>query len=398
MKFCKQLYLSLILILSLSGLGITVTQRAFDTDTSGKEQSSQNENLNANNDEYKNDLSQKEKNCIAQVVKIISDFEEELPGGNKQRSQQLLLKLLTGINKNKERVALNVIPDNPAFSITGEVGKKYLVAEIDNGEKNDMEDYFLIDYYREPYIWYLTASFLLLLIIIGGLKGIRTIISLLITVALIAFLLIPSIIKGVNPLLSAIVISFLSTAITMVFVAGLNFKSMASTLGTVIGVSISGVIATLVIKTASLTGLASSEAMILWGNQSYQLNFKGLLAAGMIVSCLGAIMDVSISIASAIQEIKIANPNYLLKDLFNSGMNVGKDIMGTMTSTLVLAYTGMALPLLLLISHEKNPAKFLNLELVVSEITAAVAGSIGLIIAVPATALIMSWLIQKKTS
>lgn len=393
----KQFYLSLILVLSLSSLGITVTQRAFDTDTSGKEQSSQNENLNAKNDQYKNDLPQKEKSCIAQVIKIISDFEEELPGGNKQRSQQLLLKLLTGINKNKKRVALNVIPDNPAFSIVGEVGRKYLVTEIDNGE-NDIEDYFLVDYYREPYIWYLTASFLLLLIIIGGLKGIRTIISLFITVALIAFLLIPSIVKGVNPLLSAIIISFLATAITMMLVAGLNFKSLASTLGTVIGVSISGIIATLIIKTASLTGLASSEAMILWGNQAYQLNFRGLLAAGMIVSCLGAIMDVSISIASAIQEIKIANPNYLLKDLFNSGMNVGKDIMGTMTSTLVLAYTGMALPLLLLISHEKNPAKFLNLELVVSEITAAVAGSIGLIIAVPATALIMSWFIQKKTS
>ena len=77
-------------------------------------------------------------------------------------------------------------------------------------------------------------------------------------------------------------------------------------------------------------------------------------------------------------------------------MNVGKDIMGTMTNTLVLAYTGMALPLLLLISHEHNPAKFLNLELVVSEVTAAIAGSIGLVIAIPATALIMSYLANKN--
>ena len=76
-------------------------------------------------------------------------------------------------------------------------------------------------------------------------------------------------------------------------------------------------------------------------------------------------------------------------------MNVGKDIMGTMTSTLVLAYTGMALPLLLLISHEKNPSKYLNLELVINEITAAIAGSIGLIIAIPATAIIMAYLVQR---
>jgi len=90
----------------------------------------------------------------------------------------------------------------------------------------------------------------------------------------------------------------------------------------------------------------------------YQINFKGLLAAGMIVSCLGAVMDVAISIASSIQEIKIANPNYSVQHLFKSGMNVGRDIMGTMTNTLVLAYTGMALPLLLLINHEKNSMKF----------------------------------------
>ena len=374
--------LFLILLISLFSLGITVTQKAIDKKPPPEPISVKEEQI-------------KETYCTGQVIKIISDDEEELPGGNRQRTQQLLIKILTGVDKGKERPASNIIPDNPAFAIVGQVGRKYLITKTENLETGD-EDYFLIDYYRETYIYYLFGAFLICLVIIGGIKGIRTIISLFSTIAFVAYLLIPCIEKGINPLLAAVLISFLSTALTMLLVAGFNVKSLASTLGTVIGVCLSGLIATFVIKTAPLSGLASSEAMILWGNQFYQINFKGLLAAGMIVSCLGAVMDVAISISSAIQEIKIANPNYSIKDLYKSGMNVGKDIMGTMTNTLVLAYTGMALPLLLLISREQNPAKFLNLELVVSEVTAALSGSIGLIVAVPATAIIMAWLVSRR--
>lgn len=387
MSFVKKIFLLffIVVFLLLPASGITVTQRAKDIES----KESNNEALSDSEQETK------ETYCIAKVSNIISDFGEELPGGNKQRSQQLLLKILTGEDKDKERVTLNIIPDNPAFAIIGHVDKKYLVAKTEN-LKTGAEDYFIVDYYREPYIWYLFALFFIILVAIGGFKGVRTMVSLLVTILFIAFLLLPSIEKGVNPILSAIIVSFFATGLTMLLVAGFNFKSLASTLGTVIGVSVSGIIASVVIKAASLTGLASSEAMILWGNQIYQINFRGLLAASMIVSCLGAVMDVAISVSSSLHEIKIANPNYGIKQLFSSGMNVGKDIMGTMTNTLVLAYTGMALPLLLLISHEKNPAKFLNLELVVSEVTAAIAGSIGLIISVPVTALIMSWLICSK--
>ena len=374
--------LFLILLISLFSFGISITQKAIDKEPTPEPTP------------VKEDQT-KETYCIGQVIKIITEEEEELPGGNKQRSQELLLKIITGEDEGKERSTSNIIPDNPAFAVIGQVGRKYLITKVENLETGS-EDYFLIDYYRQNFVWILSALFLLVLLIVGGKKGIRSIISLLGTIVFVAFILIPLIVHGFNPLLAAVLVSFLSTALTMVLVAGRNNKSLASTLGTVIGVSISGLIATIVIKTAPLSGLASSEAMILWGNQLYQINFKGLLAAGMIVSCLGAVMDVAISISSSIQEIKIANPNYIFKDLFKSGMNVGKDIMGTMTNTLVLAYTGMALPLLLLISHEKNPAKFLNLELVVSEVTAALAGSIGLIIAVPATAIIMAWLVSRK--
>lgn len=386
-KTIKPLLFAFLIVTTLVfNLGITVTQKATINELEKEK------NKSINNQDVQ-DI--KETYCLGKVIKVISDIDEELPGGNKQRAQQLLLKIISGPDKDKERVTLNLVPDNPAFAIIGEVNRKYLITKIENLSTGN-EDYFVVDYYREHFIWILFGLFFAILILISGIKGIRTIISLICTIALIAFLLIPSINKGINPLLSAVLVSILATGITMLLVAGANAKSLASTLGTGIGVAISGIIATFVIKAAPLSGLASSEAMILWGNQFYQINFKGLLAAGMIVSCLGAIMDVAISIASSIQEIKTANPKYSIKELFKSGMNIGKDIIGTMTNTLVLAYTGMALPLLLLVSYEQNASKFLNLELVVSEVTAAIAGSTGLIIAVPATAIIMSWLVNKK--
>lgn len=378
-------FVFLILFFSFFSLSISVSQKTYENTKEEKNAA----NISVSEKETK------ETYCIAEVIKIILDEEEELPGGNKQRDQQLLLKILSGKDKGKERVTSNAVPDNPAFAVIGEVGKKYLITKIEYLQ-SAKEDYFVVDYYREPFIWFLLILFICVLIIVGGFKGIRTLISLIGIICFVAFLLLPGLEKGIDPLLSAIFISFLSTAMTMLLVAGFNFKSLAGTLGTVIGVTISGLLATLVIKIASLTGLAGTEAMILWANQTQKINFRGLLAAGMIVSCLGAVMDVAISIASSIQEVKIANPNYTFRKLFDAGMNIGRDIMGTMTNTLVLAYTGMALPMLILVSHEKNPAKFLNLELFASEITAALSGSIGLILTVPATALIMSFLVDKK--
>ena len=378
MKLLYRLFIFLILTITIFSTGINISQKAIEKPP-------------VENEENYIEPKTKETYCTGIVKKVIYDIEDQLPGGNKQRSQQLLIEITSGPDKGKIRPTTNIIPDNPAFAIIGNAGKKYLITKVENLETGS-EEYYVADYFRENLMWILIACFLITILLVGGFKGIRTIISLLITILLIAMVMIPLIEKGINPLFSAIIVSITATAITMVLVAGFNKKSLASTLATGIGVTISGIIAATVIKIAPLSGLSSSEAMILWGNQLYELNFKGLLASGMIVSSLGAVMDVAISIASSIQEVSIANPKYTLKELFNSGINVGRDIMGTMTSTLVLAYTGMALPLLLLIKNESNPIKYLNLELVASEITAAIAGSIGLIITIPAAALIMSYL------
>ena len=147
-----------------------------------------------------------------------------------------------------------------------------------------------------------------------------------------------------------------------------------------------GIAAYLVIQAAPLTGLSSEEAQILRGSLlvASPRFYSGLLAAGMLIGALGVIMDVAVSIASAVSEIAMTG-GLTAKQLYDSGMNVGRDIMGTMTNTLILAYAGSALPLLLLISQIPS-TKLINLDLVATEVASAISGSLGLVLTIPLTA------------
>jgi uncharacterized membrane protein len=197
--------------------------------------------------------------------------------------------------------------------------------------------------------------------------------------------------QGYDPLLTSAGICTCAAMATILAVGGFSKKSVAALAGTVCGVLIAGVAAHLVIASAPLTGLASEEAQILRGSVLSQppVFFAGLLAASMLIGALGVIMDVAISVASSVRELSIADPALTAKDLYSRGMNVGKDIMGSMTTTLILAYAGGALPLLLLMAREPS-IKFLNLDLVATEVASALTGSLGLVWTIPATALVAS--------
>jgi uncharacterized membrane protein len=134
----------------------------------------------------------------------------------------------------------------------------------------------------------------------------------------------------------------------------------------------------------------------LWASNPH-LDFKGILSSGMIIASLGAIMDIGMSISSCVNEIHNTDTSLSAKELIKSGMNVGKDIVGTMASTLILAYIGSAFFLFLLLENVPV-AKFLNLNSVASEISSAIVGSIGIVICVPITAVITSYLLTRKRS
>ncbi len=297
------------------------------------------------------------------------------------------------LDNGKTIVVKNFVPNNQAYKIIAKEGRKYVITNDDlTGET------YISDYYREPAIFILLGIFTILVISIGSWVGVKAILCLLCIGFAIFKFLIPGIQAGYNPLLLGIILSIFATALTMISIAGFSRKSLAATIGTVGGVLVSGIIASLVIEFAPLSGIASEEAFILLANlpANQELNFQGILSTGVLIASLGAAVDVAVSIASAAQEICEANPNLNKRRLFTHTMKIGKDIMSTMVDTLILVYTGASLPLLLLLASE-NGLRYLNMEIIATELVSAISGSIGLILAIPITAAASVFLLKKDS-
>ena len=306
--------------------------------------------------------------------------------GMVSRRQVVELEVLEGGLKGKTVSVVNELTDNPSFNIMVQPGSEVVLSVVK--EQNQAPEVNIADYHRAPVLSVLALLFLLSYIFVGGKSGLKSLLGLASAIALIALVLLPLSLRGYDPLLTSIGICALAATSTIVCVGGLSRKSLAAMLGTIGGVVIAGLAAHCVIDTAPLTGLASEEAQILRGAVLGQPPsfFAGLLAASMLIGALGVIMDVAISVASAVRELSFADPTLSARELYARGMNVGRDIMGSMTSTLVLAYAGGALPLLLLMAREPS-IKFLNLDLVATEVASALTGSLGLIWTIPLTAI-----------
>ncbi|MDR7857479.1 YibE/F family protein [Tissierella sp.] len=315
-------------------------------------------------------------------------------GGNIQY-QDVKLKITSGKYKDEVLEIENHIPDNDAYSIYVKKGDKVVVM-VD--EYEGYHEVYIADFARTNYIIYLAILFILIILVVGKMKGFKAIISLTITIASVFYILLPQILKGANPIPISIAISIGVTIITIFLVSGINNKSIAAIIGTSMGVIIAGLISYYVGVKIHLTGLSAEEAtMLMYIPQEVSFNFKNLLFSGIIIGSLGAIMDVGMSIASAIDEVHSVNNNLTTKELFNSGMNVGKDVMGTMTNTLILAYTGSSIPLLLLfMAYETSLTEIMNLDIIATEVIRSLSGSIGLVLTIPITALVTSILIKKQ--
>jgi len=304
------------------------------------------------------------------------------------------LELLNGQFRGQIVEIDHVLTGTPAYDIVIEVGDRVLVGvETLEGE---LLEVVIADYERDRSLYALTLLFAALLIGLGGKKGFKSLLSLIVIGILILYVFVPFLLRGVSPILLSVAVSAMATIFTMFLVGGVNRKSIAAIVGTLGGVSIAGIIAIVVGGATHASGLSGQEAqMLMFIPQGITFDFRALLMASIIIGALGAVMDTGMTISSAMAEIRRAAPTLSRRALFWSGMNVGRDVMGTMANTLILAYTGGSLTLLLLVTaYEVEFIRLINMDSIASEVLRALAGSVGLVAAIPITAIAAAWLMR----
>lgn len=351
------------------------------------------------NNNNKTNISNNYISCKAKVTEVLydnTDVKDMGKGDNKLRKQEMNIKILNGRHKGELFKIRNTIETIDVYKIIVSKGDTVLVNLLEDN-KGEVTSIKIYERVRDKYVYILSIIFVLSLILIGGVKGIKSVITLIFTGIMILKVLLPLINNGYNPIVVAILVCILIVIATFLIVTGINKKTFAAALGTLSGVLIAGVLALIIGKFAHVTGLASEHAQTLaLIHQENNLDFRGILFAAIIIGALGAVMDVAMSVASAMNEIYEIKPNISKKELIKSGMNIGKDIMGTMSNTLILAYTGGAIQLLLLLlSTQISYSQMINLDMITSEIITALSGSIGLVWSIPLT-VIISATINKK--
>jgi uncharacterized membrane protein len=306
------------------------------------------------------------------------------------------LRLTTGPEKGKIVDTFNYFSGRSMYEFKVNRGDKVIIAV-----SNDLgrTTYHVSDFDRFDYTWWLFGLFALALIVFGGFIGLKSVLVIAFSVFLILNVFLNRVLAhDVSLTVLTLLTSAIIAGLTQTVISGWNTKSFAAILGTIGGVIIAGVLSIASIHLMNLTGLDSEEAMMLKATVLKAVDFRGLLFSGMVLGSLGAVLDVTISISSAIYEVKQAQPDIGVKQLFAAGMNVGRDIMGTNSNTLILAYIGSSLPLLLLIAAQPQSSMLpiLNQNMIVTEIARALSGSIGVVCAIPLTAMISAWLMRTK--
>ena len=340
---------------------------------------------------YESEMQERDYTIAKAVVRAIeyddtAEIRRDVPLEADIRYQHLVLEILTGKHRSEVLTVRHTIemimPGNYIFKVKDQV----LIRLTENAD-GKIETVKIEERVRDTSIYIITVLFAVMMLLIGRKQGLKALISLIIMVGLIFFVYIPMILKGFSPLLLSILIAAAAITITLMLISGRHKKTMVAILGTMSGVLIAGLLAVIFGEIGKLTGLAADTAISLAYIPHFRgLDYKGLLFGTIIIGSIGAVMDVALSIASSLWEIWELNPAIPSKQLIRSGMNIGRDIMGSMSNTLILAYVGTSVHLIILFMvYQISFTEIINYDSVSSEILRAMAGSIGLMFTIPAT-------------
>ena len=327
----------------------------------------------------------------AEVTEILQDNLDS--NGTRVGEQKVHVKMLTGARKGEE---LDVTSSSGyLFGAACTVGMKVVVMQSVAGETTIASVY---SQDREWVIYIFALLYLLALCVIGGKQGIKGCLGLIFTFFCVIFVYLPLVYLRFSPFWAAVFICFLTTLVTMYLIGGPTKKTCAATLGTLAGVVLAGLSAWCFSKASGISGYNVSDIetlMTLWNTNRIQVG--GLLFSGLLISCLGAVMDVAMSISSAIDEIYKQNTSLTRKELFKAGMRVGRDMMGTDSNTLILAVAGSSVSTLLLdYAYDLPYQQIINSNNIGIAIMQGLAGSFGIVLSVPLTVLICTVLFHKN--
>lgn len=325
--------------------------------------------------------------------KEIINFDDSITIG-----QKLKIEARDGTYDGQE-----IIFDGTQYSIVAsnqyEIGDKVMISFSKDSEGNDV--FYVIDYVRQSPLYWLAALFAVIVVLVGRLKGLRALIVLVFTFAIILGFIIPRILDGASPLWISILGSIVILVLSVYITEGLKRTSTIAIGSVLIALCITGVLSVWFSAISKLTGFESEDALYLLNISSGEINIQGLLLAGIIIGTLGVLDDIVVTQVELVTQLRSTNPGLTKIQIYSKAMRVGVTHMAAMVNTLFLAYAGAALPLLVLFCIKEPPfltmSQVLNNEVVATEIVRTLVGSIGLILSVPISTLLAIRFLKKHS-
>lgn len=346
--------------------------------------------------EYGNEIAEFEKAKVVEIPKEdirIEEVADNAYAGN----QELRVIVKSGRYKGESMTAYNFF--GPYYGVPVEVGDSVTLTIKTYADGTIYASVYEVN--RIPILAFYLLLFFLIVVIVGRLTGLKSMIGLIFTFVCLFGILIPLLLKGAPTILTTFLTCAYIALVSFTILGGVHRKTISAFLGTVSGMLLAMAFALLVQRFAKIDGLRleDAEPLLQLKYAGAVIKVRGLLVAGIIISALGAVMDVAMSISSALEEVHAANPSLTRNELFSSGMNIGRDMVGTMTNTLILAFLGSEFTLMIfLYARELTFYHMFSTALVSLETISGISASIGMVLSIPLTALISSTLISRRKS
>ncbi len=340
------------------------------------------------------DYAEYEKGTVSAVLSD-STFSDDASDGGWRGEQILLVDVKSGQYQGEQLLVYNYV--GPLYGVPVQEGDG--VSMIISTYSDGSHVATVFEYNRIPALLLVIGLFFAVTLLVGRKTGAKSLLALVVTIVCLFTILFPLLMRGAPTLPTVFLICAYITVVSFTILGGIQRKSLCAMLGTIAGTAIAMLFGMLAQSLCRVNGLRISdvEPLLQLRQTGTPIGLRGLLVAGIIISALGAVMDVAMSISSALEEVHAANPALGFKQLFRSGMNIGQDMVGTMTNTLILAFLGSGFTLILylyslgLSRYQLLPSAYLSMEVI-----SGVSSSIGMILAIPLTAAVSAALLGRK--